>query len=214
MNHASRLKQQLEDAIVSGEFALGAHLDELGLAERYGLSRTPIREALAQLGAEGLVEIRPRRGAFVSTPSPQRLVEMFETMAELEAACGRLAARRLTAQDENAIADAHHACIGAAHAEDTETYYAVNRVFHEAIYRASRNSFLAEQAHALHKRLSPYRRIQLRARHRLSRSLAEHESVLEALRAGDADLTASRLRTHILVQGERFSDMLLALGAA
>jgi DNA-binding GntR family transcriptional regulator len=214
MKHGSRLRQQLEDAIISGEFAPGAHLDELGLAERYGLSRTPIREALAQLGAEGLVEIRPRRGAFVSTPSPHRLVEMFETMAELEAACGRLAARRLTAQDETAIADAHDACIVAAGSQDPEAYYAENRIFHEAIYRASRNGFLAEQAFALHKRLSPYRRIQLRARHRLAHSLAEHAGVLEALRAGDADLTASRLRAHILVQGERFSDMLLALNTA
>ena len=214
MKHADRLRQQLEDAIISGEYAPGAHLDEVRLAETFGVSRTPIREALAQLGAEGLIEIRPRRGAYVSTPSPQRLVEMFETMAELEAACGRLAARRLTDRDDAALEEAHRACIAAAAMEDPEIYYAENRIFHEAIYRASRNGFLAEQAFALHKRLSPYRRIQLRARHRLAASLAEHEGVLQALRAGDPDLAAARLRSHILVQGERFSDMLLALGPA
>lgn len=213
MSQLPSLKQQLEDAIISGEFAPGVHLDEVGLAERFGRSRTPIREALAQLGAEGLVEIRPRRGAFVSTPSPHRLIEMFETMAELEAACGRLAARRLTAEDAQALAHAHESCTAAATSGDPEAYYAENRIFHETIYRASRNAFLAEQAFALHKRLSPYRRIQLRARHRLGRSLAEHEAVLEALRLGDADLAAARLRAHILVQGERFSDMVLALGA-
>lgn len=211
MNQALRLKQCLEDAIVSGEFAPGAHLDELGLAEKFGVSRTPIREALAQLGAEGLVEMRPRRGAFVSTPSPRRLFEMFETMAELEASCGRFAARRLTDEDERALSAAHAGCIAAAQAQDPDSYYAENRLFHEAIYRASRNTFLAEQAFSLHKRLSPYRRIQLRARQRLAASLAEHESVLEALRAGDAEQAAARLRAHILIQGERFSDMMLAL---
>src|SRR3978361_93265 len=99
MNRARRLKQLLEDAIVSGAYAPGAHLDELGLAEKFGVSRTPIREALAQLGAEGLIEMRPRGGAFICTPSPRRLLEMFETMAELEGACGRFAARRLTPAD-------------------------------------------------------------------------------------------------------------------
>jgi len=211
MNQALRLKQLLEEAIVSGTYPPGAHLDELGLAEKFGVSRTPIREALAQLGAEGLVEMRPRRGAFISTPSPRRLFEMFETMAELEASCGRFAARRLTAEDEAALSAAHKGCIEAARAQDPDAYYAENRFFHEAIYRASRNGFLAEQAFALHKRLSPYRRLQLRARHRLAASLAEHESVLEALRAGDAEQSAARLRAHTLVQGERFSDMMLAL---
>ncbi len=210
-NRALTLKQHLEDAIVSGEYAPGAHLDELGLAEKFGVSRTPIREALAQLGAEGLIEIRPRRGAFISTPSPRRLIDMFETMAELEAACGRFAAMRLTEEDHAALARAHEGCLVAAQAPDPDAYYAENRVFHEAIYRASRNSFLAEQAFALHKRLSSYRRIQLRARNRLTSSLAEHEGVLEALRAGDADKAAARLRAHILVQGERFTDMMRAL---
>jgi DNA-binding GntR family transcriptional regulator len=210
-NRALSLKQHLEDAIVSGEYAPGAHLDELGLAEKFGVSRTPIREALAQLGAEGLIEIRPRRGAFVSTPSPRRLLEMFETMAELEAACGRFAAMRLTDEDDAALNRAHEGCITAAQAPNPDAYYAENRLFHEAIYRASRNSFLAEQAFALHKRLSSYRRIQLRARNRLTASLAEHEGVLEALRAGDADKAATRLRAHILVQGERFTDMMRAL---
>lgn len=210
-NQALRLKQHLEDAIVSGEYAPGAHLDELGLAEKFGVSRTPIREALAQLGAEGLIEIRPRRGAFISTPSPRRLIEMFETMAELEAACGRFAAMRLTDEDHAALTRAHEGCVLAAQAPDPDAYYAENRLFHEAIYRASRNSFLAEQAFSLHKRLSSFRRIQLRARNRLTNSLAEHEGVLEALRAGDAEQAAARLRAHILVQGERFTDMMRAL---
>ena len=214
MKHASRLKLELEQAIVSGRFAPGDRLDEVSLALRFGVSRTPIREALHQLGAEGLIEIRPRRGAIVSTLSAQRLVEMIEKMAEIEAACGRLAARRMTADDEAAIKAAHQAVVEAANRGDSEAYDLGDRAFHEAIFRASRNGFLAEQAFALNKRLSPYRRNQLRARHRVGTCVAEHEAIVAALIAGDAESAASRLRDHVRVRGERFSDMVLALGAA
>ncbi|MGN8549638.1 GntR family transcriptional regulator [Bradyrhizobium sp. 13971] len=99
----------------------------------------------------------------------------------------------------------------AAREGDSEQYYADNRDFHEAIYRASRNSFLADLAFALRKRLSAYRRIQLRARNSLLQSLQEHAGILKAIRAGDEQLAASRLHDHVLVQGERFSDTVLAL---
>jgi DNA-binding GntR family transcriptional regulator len=214
MSQTFTLKQAIEDAVIAGEFVPGDHLDELSLAARFGVSRTPIREALLQLGAEGFIEMRPRRGAIVSVPSPQRLIEMFETMAELEAACGTLAARRLTTEDDKQIEAAHLACINAAATGDPEIYYGVNRAFHEAIYRASRNSFLAEQSLALHKRLSAYRRVQLRARNRLGQSLAEHAGIMEAIRQGNEELAAKRLRDHVLVQGERFSDMMLNLATA
>jgi DNA-binding GntR family transcriptional regulator len=102
-------------------------------------------------------------------------------------------------------------CLRGGRGGDSEQYYADNRNFHEAIYRASRNSFLADQAFALHKRLSAYRRIQLRARNRLLQSLQEHAGILEAIRAGDEQLAATRLHDHVLVQGERFSDMVLGL---
>jgi len=214
MSQAFRLKQAIEDAVIAGDFLPGDRLDESSLAERFGVSRTPIREALLQLGAEGFIDVRPRRGAIVSVPTPTRLFEMFETMAEFESACGRLAARRLTPDHEAAIEAAHRGCETPAREGDSERYYEVNRQFHEAIYRASRNEFLAEQALALHKRLSAYRRIQLRARNRLVQSLQEHAGILEAIRAGDEQLAATRLHDHVLVQGERFSDMVLGLAGS
>lgn len=213
MSQAFKLKQAIEDAVIAGEFSPGDRLDENSLAERFGVSRTPIREALLQLGAEGFIDVRPRRGAIVSVVSPPRLIEMFETMAELESACGRLAARRLTPEHDAAMAAALVACEAAAQDGDSELYYAVNRSFHEAIYRGSRNEFLAEQALALHKRLSAYRRIQLRARNRLLQSLQEHAEILQAIRAGDEQLAASRLLGHVLIQGEKFSDLMLGLAA-
>jgi DNA-binding GntR family transcriptional regulator len=214
MGQSFKLKQAIEDAVIAGVFLPGDRLDEISLAERFGVSRTPIREALLQLGAEGFIDVRPRRGAIVSVLSPTQLFEMFETMAEIESACGRLAARRLTPEADAAMEAAHRACEAAARNGDSEQYYAENRNFHEAIYRASRNGFLADQALTLHKRLSAYRRIQLRARNRLLQSLHEHTEILEAIRSGQEQLAASRLHDHVLIQGERFSDLMLSLNAA
>lgn len=213
MKPTAKLRQHLEDEIVTGKLAPGTRLDEVSLARKFGFSRTPIREALFQLEAIGLVEIRPRRGAIVSAPDLQRLIEMFETMAELEASCARLASRRVTADDEAALLTAHRACITAATAGDHETYYDENAAFHAAIYRASHNSFLAEQARALHRRLTSFRRVQLRARNRIAQSLQEHEDIAQAILAGDGDLAAQRIRDHIVIQSERFADVVASLTA-
>src|SRR5262245_12112967 len=93
---AEEIRENIEQRIVEGEFEDGQRLDEVSLAKRFGVSRTPLREALRMLGGSGLVELIPRRGAFVRHPGIVELVEMFEVMAELEALCGRLAARRIS----------------------------------------------------------------------------------------------------------------------
>ncbi|WP_370692846.1 GntR family transcriptional regulator [Methylobacterium sp.] len=211
VNQSLRLRQTIETEIVDGRLAIGARLDETELAERFGVSRTPIREALLQLAMTGLVEIKPRRGALVSAPDPQLLIAMFETMAEIEAACGRLAARRLVPADEAALKAALAACGAAAEAQDPERYYEENYVFHTVVYRACRNAFLAEQARLLHRRLAPFRRMQLRARHRLGQSLAEHEAIVAAIVAGDETGASELLRAHVIVQGDRFSDLVASL---
>ncbi|SFG61487.1 GntR family transcriptional regulator [Methylobacterium gossipiicola] len=213
VNQSSRLRQTIETEIIDGRLAIGARLDETELAERFGVSRTPIREALLQLAMTGLVEIKPRRGALVSAPDPQLLIAMFETMAEIEASCGRLAARRLVPADEAALTAALAACAVAAAAQDPEAYYAENYVFHTVIYRACRNAFLAEQARQLHRRLALFRRMQLRARHRLGQSLAEHEAIVAAIVAGDEVAASDLLRAHVIVQGDRFSDLVASLRA-
>lgn len=214
MSHAQRLKQRIEDEIVSGELALGSRLDENQLAIRFGVSRTPIREALLQLAATGLIQTKPRRGAIVSAPEPHLLLAMFETMAEIEAACGRLAARRLASTDAAALQAALKGCRAAMVAEDAEAYYAENYVFHSVVYRASHNDFLADQALSLHRRLAPYRRLQLRVRQRVPQSLAEHEAIVAAILAGDATQAADALRSHVIVQGDRFTDLVAGLRAS
>ena len=211
MSQAQRLRQTIEDEIVSGHLSVGSRLDEAQLAERFGVSRTPIREALLQLAVTGLVEAKPRKGTIVSAPEPQHLLAMFETMAEIEAACGRFAARRIVPADESALDAALSACASAAQAGDFEGYYQENYVFHSVVYRACHNGFLCEQARLLHRRLAPYRRLQLRARQRLGQSLAEHAGIVAAIRAGDEAEAGERLRAHVVVQGDRFADLVASL---
>jgi DNA-binding GntR family transcriptional regulator len=208
-SHA-KLRDLIEQAILVGDFAPGEKLEEVALAQRFGVSRTPVREALHQLSAAGLVDSRPRRGAFVASLTPERLIEMFEVMAELEAYAAKLAARRLTPEAEAEIVDAHRAC-KAALGKDPDAYYYENERFHFAIFHASRNGFLIEQASALHRRLKPYRRLQLRVRNRVAASFAEHEAIVAAIRGGKAKKAATLIRDHIAVQGERFADLMASL---
>jgi DNA-binding GntR family transcriptional regulator len=175
---SERLREAIEEEIATSKLLPGSRLDEVELARRFGVSRTPIREALILLLGEGLVENRGRRGAVVAHITPQRLIEMFEVMAELEAMCAQLASRRMTDDEFAAIKAAHEACRGAAAAQDSDAYFYANERFHYAIYGASHNTFLFGQASTLQRRLRPYRRLQLRVRNRLQRSFAEHEAIV------------------------------------
>lgn len=212
MNKLSEtLREAIEEEVATGALLPGTHIDEIELAKRFGVSRTPIREALSLLAGEGVIEMRPRRGAVVAQITPQRLIEMFEVMAELEGLCARLAARRLTQAEIHGLEQAHAVCQQAVADKDSDAYFYANEAFHLAIYMASHNTFLSEQAIALQRRLRPYRRLQLRVRNRLQRSFAEHQEVLNALKDGQAELAVQAIRTHVFVQGERFTDLLAGL---
>ncbi|WP_134680537.1 GntR family transcriptional regulator [Paracoccus ravus] len=209
-----RIREALEEMIVEGRFADGERLDEVSLSKSFGVSRTPLREAFQALASSGLVEIRARRGTFVRFPSLEDVVEMFDVMAEIEALCGRYAARRLAQADRLAMGDALRACEDAASIPDVEAYYRANHDFHAAIYRASGNRFLANEAERLHRRLKPFRRLQLRVRGRIPESLAEHTRIFEAIVGGDEAAVSCELRRHIAVQGDGFADLVAGYRAA
>jgi DNA-binding GntR family transcriptional regulator len=211
---AINIANSLEKMIFNGTFADGDRLDEVRLAEQFGVSRTPLREALQRLESSGLVTLIPRRGAFVRQPGPLELFEMFEVMAELEAVCGRLAARRISDKAFDELRAANARCQAASDAQNADLYYDENETFHATIYRESGNSFLEQESLKLQKRLRPFRRQQLRLRGRMAQSMAEHEAIVDALVSGDAESAANALRNHVSVQGERFHSLMTGLSAA
>jgi len=205
------IAETLEQLVFSGEYKDGQRLDEIKLAEQFRVSRTPIREALQRLVSSGMAEQIPRRGVFIRQPGPVELMEMFETMAELEAACGRLAASRITDDGLQALVDANEACQRAIKEQDHARYYAENEIFHQTIYRGAANRYLEKQALSLQNRLQPYRKVQLRFRGRMDQSMAEHVAIVGALRDGDAERAANTLRGHVAVQGEKFHQLMASL---
>lgn len=211
VKQAEKIRETLEEEILTGTLRPGDRLEELILAERFKVSRTPIRETLFQLAASGLVETQTRRGTFVTKIGPRQLMEMFDVMAELEGMCARLAARRAEPADLDAIKKAHQSCNAAKLKNSGDDYFYENEIFHAAIRNASHNHFLIEQATVLHKRLRPYRRLQLRTRGRISASFDEHDQVVEAIIAGKEESASKTMHTHIEVQGERFTDLLISI---
>lgn len=208
---ADNIAEALEELIFNGTIPDGDRLDEMRLADQFGVSRTPVREAFQRLALSGLVELIPRRGAFVRQPGPVELIEMFEVMAELEAVCGRLAAMRISDQALGDLRAANAKCQMAVDAGNPDSYYAENESFHRIIYHQSGNSFLEQEATKLHKRLKPFRRQQLKFRGRMVQSMSEHEAVVKALDEGDAETAANALRVHVAVQGEKFHNLLATL---
>lgn len=205
---SERIRIALADEITAGALQSGQALDEQHIGDRFGASRTPVREAIRQLAAAGLVEMRPRRGAIVADFSAERIVEMFEMTAEIEAMCVRLAAWRMTPLERSRLARLHDESEAMVMRDDIDAYDRLNWEFHRTIYQGTHNSFIAEQALALRDRMAAFRRAQLRERGRPARSRGEHGAVLEAIMRGDGEEAARCMRAHMFnasVALERFS---------
>lgn len=209
-----QIRQALENAIVDGRFAPGEKLDLEALSAQFACSRTPIREALQALEASGLVRIESKRGTFVNELGLVELTERFEVMAELEAMCARLAATRATTEQIDRIRSAQAACERAAEGDDVDDYYHQNTIFHQAVYSASGNAFLEAEATRLQSIVQPYRRRQLHLRGRMARSLQEHRRIVETIEAGDPERAGAEMKAHVIIQGDRFHELVASLRRA
>lgn len=199
VTRAEELRMHLADEITRGTLPPGTALDETALAARFGVSRTPVREALRELVASGLVDARPHRGAVVARPSVQRLQAMFEVMAELEALCAGLSALNMTPQERQKLESLHADMGELMRLGDFAAYREANEQFHTSIYAGSHNDYLIELTLGTRRRLSPFRRAQFRALGRLALSHAEHERVTTAIARGDRDGAALAMRHHIAI---------------
>lgn len=204
------LRLALADEIVRGGLAPGAALDEVGIATRFGVSRTPVREALRQLAASGLVEIRPHRGAVVAQLSTERLHEMFVAMGELEAVCAGLAAVNMTSTERRGLEEIHGLLRDLVRSGDPQRYHEINESFHTAIYLGAHNGPLAEMTLATRARLQPFRRAQFRTMGRLARSYEEHDRVVEAILRGDREGAWLAMRDHIGTVEKAFDEYALS----
>jgi DNA-binding GntR family transcriptional regulator len=191
------LCQQIADDILNGVFRPGDRLEELSLAKRYELSRTPVREALRHLASSGLVEINPRRGASVSLPDVGTLAELFEVLGELEAACARFASIRMSPAERMHLSAAHKEAHAAAESDDVEAYVICNREFHRLIYIGAHNKSLLSAVQSMRERMGPFSRAQFRLPGRLHRSHAEHDQVFTAILDRDPIRAADAMRRHV-----------------
>jgi DNA-binding GntR family transcriptional regulator len=201
---AEELRLQLADEIVRGLIAPGASLDEMELARRFGVSRTPVREAIRQLDASGLVEARAHRGAVVARPSAERLAGMFEAMAELEALCAGFAAERMAGAERERLEVSHESLRALIHSGDPQRFHEMNEAFHGVIYAGAHNAYLAELALATRSRVQPFRRAQFRNLGRLAKSHVEHDRVVVAIMRGDREGAAAAMHAHIITVREEY----------
>ena len=194
----------IANAILSGEFAPGTHLDEQILARRFGVSRTPVRDALRLLNGTGLIDLRPRFGAAVRTITPDELDMLFIAMGEIEATCARLSTLSMNPAERGQLRILHEHMGGIAELGDHDGYVVANEEFHGLLYAGAHNSVVDEIARNLRRRLTPYRRIQFRAPGRLARSHAEHGLVVRAVLARDAAAANSAMLVHMSVVEDAF----------
>lgn len=206
---APELRRSLADDILAGKLLPGTRLDERLLAAQWGMSRTPVREALKQLAVTGLVENHPHRGVFVACIDSDHVREMFELAAELEASCARLAALRMNAEERRQLEAMHVASMEAVGRGQSDRYDGFNLEFHAAIFRGCHNKQMEEATLTMRGRVAPFRRAQFKLPIRISASFEEHQNIVEAILKGDADAAASSMRSHIsesFQASERYRD--------
>ena len=193
---ADRLRQ----AIFDGELTPGQFIDESGLCQQWSISRTPLREALKVLSAEGLVRHEPRRGCFVNEVTEQDLDDIFPIIALLEGRCAYEACENASDADLQALAVWHEQLQAHAAAGRINEYYQANLAIHEAIIALADNRWLAQTIADLRKILKLARLQQLHAPGRLQHSLAEHLAVFQALQARQPDQAQQAMHDHLMRQ--------------
>jgi DNA-binding GntR family transcriptional regulator len=203
--------EHLRSFIIQGTLGAGTKLNERELCETLGISRTPLREALKVLAAEGLIEISPNRGASVARMSELEIREAFELMSGLEAFAGELACERITVDELDEIKALHYAMIVCKNQNDLPGYYQRNRAIHDLINLAARNSALRQTYMALNWRIQALRFRSNLQTPKWDRAVHDHEEMIQALEARDGKRLSAILRQHLL---DKRDALMLMVGQA
>jgi len=191
------LLEELRDLIVEGELPAGSRVAERVLCERFGVSRTPLREALKVLAAEGLIELLPNRGARIARLTAEDIAQTLKVIGTLEALAGELACERLTAEELAEIRALHLEMLAHHARRDRPAYFKANQAIHQAVVAASGNTVLALTYAGLSGRIRRARYAANLDLRRWDEAVAEHELILQALAARDGARLAKLLRTHL-----------------
>jgi DNA-binding GntR family transcriptional regulator len=194
-----RVYTHLRGEILSGALPPGTELQEVALSGTLGVSRGPIREALGRLAAEGLVTVRPRRGAVVRALSTEEFLEAYQVREALEVMAVRLAVPRLTEADVAGLEGYIDEMTSCAERGDTQGFFEANSGFHRAFFDVSGNRMLVNLYGGLCGQIDRYRLRSLELRGNVQRSIAEHKAILRAAKAGDVERAAHLVSEHIRV---------------
>ena len=194
---SDQIRARIEEAISSGQWLPGDAIDEAALSQEFGVSRTPIREALLQLQAQGWLSSQPRGGSIVAKMTLQQLLSLWELLAELEGVAARLACERMTEAEVAALREHHMASEAVVDAEDLQGWQQANLEFHEHIYRGARNPFLRQELLRIRFRTGVYRRHAFAALGRLRASFEQHQRVIDAFVARRAQAASVHMADHM-----------------
>jgi DNA-binding GntR family transcriptional regulator len=186
----------LAEEIVNGTLKPGTKLEEIPLATRFNVSRTPIREVLRNLASKGLVQLLPRRGVVVAQIGVDELSDMLEAECELEALCAQIAAHRMSLLEKKKLEYVHELANIAVKKGDEVRYLELNHEFHNLIAAGTHNKLIAQTVGNLRDRLSGFRQAQSKTEKRLPTSHTEHQSIVDAILNSDAPLAFQKMRDH------------------
>ena len=193
----SRIQKSLTSKIINGELPPGHKLDEKTLASEFGVSRTPIREALRELGARGLIDLAPHRGGIVARISLDQLSDMLDAECEMEGLCAALASQRMSAVEKGTLMECHRQAQQLTKERDETRYLDINQQFHDLICDGAHNVTLATMTRELRNRLAAFRQSQSEAQERrLTLSHDEHTRIVDAIQASDPDAAHEAMRRH------------------
>lgn len=194
---SDKIRAEIENAIREGALLPGDPIDEAEIAAQYKVSRTPIREALIQLQAQGMLTSLPRGGMVVAKMDLQQLLSLWELLAELEGVAVRLACQRMTPEERKTILEHHEQSRAVADADDFAGWQESNLRFHELIYRATRNPYLRQEVLRMRARTGYYRRHAFGALGQIRTSFEQHQKIVEAFMANDGDAASAAMLTHM-----------------
>lgn len=204
---AAEIVTAVERDILAGVRQPGERIDESALAETFNVSRTPVREAILELAAMGLVDQRAHRGAFVADVTLEEIFDVYEVLAELEGLCARLATRRMEAVERRALADLHAEMAGLLAPEDRDRYIALDMRFHDMLIAAARNAALKDHLALCLRRIAPVRRTSMELARDMRQAHAEHGEIIAAIAAGDAEAAERIMGGHVSLRAEQAKDL-------